>query len=121
ENPGAAWGVFATASESFRLPFFIGVSLLAVVFIVYFYTKVDRSARLMQCSLALIMGGAIGNFIDRIRFNYVVDFIDWFYGARHWPTFNIADAAISAGVALMIISVLVEKEPGRTQEPEKAE
>ena len=120
ENPGAAWGVFSTASESFRLPFFMGVSLLAVVFIVYFYARVDRNARLMQCSLALILGGAIGNFIDRVRFNFVVDFIDWFYRNRHWPTFNIADAAISVGVALMIIAVIVEKEPDKAREPQKA-
>jgi signal peptidase II len=70
----------------------------------------------MITTLALIVGGALGNFVDRIRFGYVVDFIDWYVTLggreRHWPTFNIADVCISVGVTLMILQSFFVKEPG---------
>ena len=65
--------------------------------------------RLQLVALALIGSGAVGNLIDRIRFGEVVDFIDWYYRTFHWPTFNIADAAISIGVVLLVIDMLLPK------------
>lgn len=103
ENPGAAWGFLAGASESVRVPFFLAISLGAIIFILLFFRRMEESQRLMAVALSLIFGGALGNFIDRLHLNYVVDFIDWYVGEKHWPTFNVADAAISVGVFLLIV------------------
>lgn len=106
ENPGAAWGIFGSMSDEIRKPFFIVVSSLAILFIIYFFIKIRRDQRVLATSVSLILGGAFGNFYDRLINSYVVDFIHWFYKDYHWPTFNIADAAISCGVVLMIIHML---------------
>lgn len=107
-NPGAAWGFLAKADESFRKPFFIGISVAAMVFILYLFIKLEVGQYLMLYALALVMGGALGNFIDRLRYNYVVDFIDVHLEQRfRWPTFNVADIAISIGVVLLFAEMLL--------------
>ncbi len=112
-NPGAAFGMLSTLSERFRVPFFLGVSLIAIVLVLFFYFQRARGNRLLQVGLALVLGGAVGNLIDRIRFGEVVDFLDVYYGAYHWPAFNIADSAISIGVGLLILdAVLSAKREG---------
>ena len=103
ENPGAAWGLMSTASESFRVPFFLIVSSIAVIFIIGFFRKLTDDQHLMVWSLSLVFGGAIGNLLDRLHLNYVVDFIDWYAGTAHWPTFNVADAGITSGVILLML------------------
>ncbi len=108
ENPGAAWGLLANASESVRVPFFFLVSVAAIIFIFFIFRKLEDSQMLMIISLSLVFGGAIGNFIDRLHLSYVIDFIDWYIGKSHWPTFNFADAAITVGVALLIIDGIRE-------------
>ena len=110
ENPGAAWGFLSGATESFRAPFFVAVSLLAIAFILYFYRKVETDQKVMLVSLSMILGGAVGNFIDRLRHNFVVDFIDWYWKDWHWPTFNVADSAISLGVILMVWTMIFGEE-----------
>jgi len=113
-NPGAAFGILAGASGAWRTIFFIAVSLAALSVII---TLVRKTAdRLPLIALALIGGGAVGNLMDRVRFGEVVDFIDWYYRSHHWPTFNIADSAITVGVALLAIDMLF---PGRQQETAK--
>jgi signal peptidase II len=103
-NPGAAFGILAGAGAGWRTAFFIVVSLAALAVI---GTLVRRSAdRLSLIAFALIGGGAVGNLIDRIRFGEVVDFIDWYVRSWHWPTFNIADSAITVGVGLLAIEML---------------
>jgi signal peptidase II len=107
-NPGAAWGFLARSHRSFRRPFFIGISIVAMLFILYLFRRLEPGQRLMMTALSLVMGGAIGNFIDRIRFNYVVDFIDFHVQRRFkWPTFNVADIAITVGVALLFLEMFV--------------
>lgn len=101
-NPGAAFGLFRKLPDGWRVPFFVLISVVAVAVIFTLYRKAEGE-RLQRWSLTLILGGAIGNLIDRVRLGYVIDFIDWHYGVKHWPTFNIADVAISAGVALLLI------------------
>jgi signal peptidase II len=103
QNPGAAWGLFAKADDSVRVPFFLAVSLAAMIFIMSFVRKLEEEQMLLLISLSLVFGGALGNFIDRLHLNYVIDFIDWYVGTSHWPTFNVADAAISGGVALLVV------------------
>ena len=102
-NPGAAWGFLASADGSFRLPFFITVTSVAMVFMLYIFVRLEPGQWLLMLALSSILGGALGNFIDRVRFNYVIDFILMHVQMRwRWPTFNVADVAISVGVALML-------------------
>jgi signal peptidase II len=106
-NPGAAFGILANAQGYWRVAFFIAVSLAALaVIIALIRTSHDR---LPLVAFALIAGGAVGNLIDRVRFGEVVDFIEWYYRSYHWPTFNIADSAITIGVALLAIDMLFPK------------
>ena len=113
-NFGAAWGMFSKHSESFRIPFFVTVSIIAMGFVMSIFRKLRDDQTLLIVTLSFIVAGAIGNFVDRMRFGYVVDFIDWYiaWGGRdrHWPTFNIADVWISCGVTLMIIQSLFVKD-----------
>lgn len=110
ENPGAAFGLLAGVDEKVRIPFFHAVSLSAVAFIALFYRKLQPDQGLLAVALALVLGGALGNFLDRFARGYVIDFIDWHWRSNprlHWPTFNLADAAISTGVFLMLVDALV--------------
>lgn len=106
ENPGAAWGLLGSIDDSIRKPFFIVVSIVAIMFIIYFFIKIKKEQRLLSVAISLILGGAFGNFYDRVVNSYVVDFIHWFYKDYHWPTFNIADSAITCGVILMIFHMI---------------
>lgn len=109
ENPGAAWGSFTGIPENLRVPFFYVVSIAAIVFIGVFYRRLEENQRLLQVALALVLGGAVGNFIDRLIRGYVIDFIDWHWRNDpnlHWPTFNIADVGISVGVTLLLLDAL---------------
>lgn len=108
-NPGAAFGFLAEAPEIFRYLFFISVTVLAVLLIIYYILKSKSQDVLIVISLTLIFGGAVGNLIDRIRFGAVVDFLDFYIGAWHWPAFNVADSAISVGAVLMIWEMLVSR------------
>ena len=102
-NTGAAFGLLSKAPESFRIPFFIIIPLVALTIIVLIFKKNQETQLLMITALSLILGGAIGNFIDRLRFNYVIDFLDFHWFSKyHWPAFNVADSTIVAGVLLLI-------------------
>ena len=108
-NPGAAFGFLAGAPEIFRYLFFISVTVLAILLIIYYILKSKSQDVLMVISLTLIFGGAVGNLIDRIRFGAVVDFLDFYIGTWHWPAFNVADSAITVGAVLMIWGMLVSR------------
>jgi len=116
-NPGAAFGFLAGASGVWRSVFFITVSIVALAVIVALVRQTRD--RLPLIAFALIGGGAVGNLIDRVRFGDVVDFVDWYYRSFHWPTFNIADSAISVGVGLLAIDMLFVRREQSTkiQEP----
>jgi signal peptidase II len=107
-NPGAAFSLFATLPEWIRNPFFILISVGAAVLIVAYRSRYLRENRLASVSLALILGGAIGNLIDRLWYGVVVDFLDAHIYQYHWPIFNVADSAISVGVALLLLEMLLE-------------
>ena len=108
-NPGAAFGFLAGTPEIFRYLFFIGITLLAMLLIIYYILKSKQERLPVIISLTLIFGGAVGNLIDRIRFGAVVDFLDFYIGAWHWPAFNVADSAISVGAVLMVWEMLVNR------------
>ena len=107
-NRGAAFSLFATLPEQIRNPFFICVSITAAVLIIFYRVRYLHGHRLASFSLALILGGAIGNLIDRMRYGVVIDFFDAHIGAYHWPVFNVADSAITVGVTLMCVDMLLE-------------
>ena len=107
-NPGAAFGFLASAPPLFRYLFFIAVTVAAIVLILH-YLHVSRIEEPSLISaLALILAGAVGNLIDRIRFGEVVDFLDIFIGNHHWPAFNVADSAITVG-SVILMAVLIQK------------
>jgi signal peptidase II len=110
KNPGGAWSFLRGLPDSLRRPFFLVVSAAAIVFIISIYRRVYRDQRAMKWGLPLALGGAMGNLVDRIRYGWVVDFIDaslkWGGREHHWPTFNVADIAIVLGVGLMAIDML---------------
>lgn len=114
-NKGGAWGLLQDESESVRRPFFFTISLLAVIFIVSLYRRLTPEQTALKWGLPLVLGGALGNLVNRIQYNYVVDFIDvyakWGGETHHWPTFNIADVAIVAGVGLMAIDMFTSRKP----------
>lgn len=110
-NPGGAFGVFATQSPTVRRFVFLFLSSLVAVFVVWMYHKAARTHVLLSWGLAMIFGGALGNLIDRFRFGMVVDFLDFYLGSAHWPAFNVADSAISIGMAILIYHVVFNKLP----------
>jgi len=107
-NPGAAFSLLSTLPEGIRNPFFVLISISAAVLIVIYRARYLRHHRLASTSLALILGGAIGNLIDRVRYGVVVDFLDAHIYQYHWPVFNVADSAISVGVTLLLLEMLLE-------------
>jgi signal peptidase II len=115
ENPGAAWGFLANSGEAFRTPFFLIVSVAAMAFIISYFRKTTEGQTWLRVALACVFSGAVGNFVDRVRLGYVIDFIDWhWYDSARWPTFNVADAAISVGVVMLLIDSFVNRESSDT-------
>ena len=105
-NRGAAFSFLSDAS--WRLPFFIGISLVAAIAILVAFHKLRDDQKLAQVSLAMIFSGAIGNLIDRVRLGEVIDFLDAHWYRHHWPAFNVADSLICVGVFLLAVDMLLE-------------
>jgi len=100
-NPGAAFS-FLSEAGGWQRWFFSGLALTISVAITIWLAKLQKHEHLLAAALALVLGGAVGNLIDRVAYGYVIDFIDVYYGNSHFPAFNIADAAINLGVFLML-------------------
>lgn len=100
KNTGAAFGLFASLGNNF----FLFVTFTAIIFIVIYMVKIPKGLELF--AISLILGGAIGNFIDRVMIGEVVDFIDFYIGTWHWPAFNVADSALTIGITLFIWATL---------------
>jgi signal peptidase II len=118
-NRGAAFSFLSEAS--WRLPFFIGITLVASIAIIVAFHKLRDDQKLAQVSLAMIFSGAVGNLIDRVRLGEVIDFLDVHWYRHHWPAFNVADSLICVGVFLLALDMLLEdkrsKEPFVTEKP----
>lgn len=109
-NPGAAFGFLRDAHESFRTLFFLSMPPVAMVIILMILRGVPSKDKLQVVALCSIFGGAIGNYIDRLRFGFVVDFLDFHYkGQWSYPAFNIADSAIVVGVLVLIVLMFLEE------------
>jgi signal peptidase II len=113
-NPGAAFGLFASAPVTWRLSFFIGISLLALGIVVSFFQKLAPGDRLSSLALGFIAGGALGNLIDRIFRHEVVDFLHFkLWQGYSWPDFNLADSFIVVGVGLLVLELLATEGESR--------
>jgi len=128
-NRGGAWGLLQDANEAIRRPFFLAVSVAAILFIVSLYGRLQPGQRSLKWGLPLVLGGALGNLTDRIVRTSVVDFIDYradwitkmnetvarmspsWNVTDHWPTFNVADVSICIGVLLMAVDMITSKQP----------
>lgn len=106
-NKGAAFSFLSNAS--WRLPFFITVSMVAALVILVAFNRLRDDQKLAHVSLAMIFSGAVGNLIDRIRLGEVIDFLDAHWYRHHWPAFNVADSLICVGVFLLAIDMLLEE------------
>jgi signal peptidase II len=109
-NTGAAFGLLANANPAWRPYFFIGIALLALVFVFFAFRQYRRRSAVYMFAFAFIAGGAMGNLIDRVRFGSVVDFLDFYVSGYHWPAFNVADSAIVVGVGLFLLASLLDRD-----------
>jgi signal peptidase II len=108
-NTGAAWSILADQGGWQRW-FLSLLAIIVSIVIMVWLTRLDSKQRWLACALALILGGALGNVMDRIIYGYVVDFIDIYYQAWHWPAFNIADIGISIGAVMLLIDAIIFKQ-----------
>ena len=111
-NTGAAFGIGANA-DSAIVPLLLNLGAIGVFFVVVAYAfRAAVTDRMLQTGLHLILGGAIGNLIDRFRLHYVVDFVDVFVKSHHWPAFNVADSAICIGIGLLFLDMRRKPDSG---------
>jgi signal peptidase II len=116
-NPGVAFGFLADSEMPWRGPLLILFSLAVMAMIVWILATHRAGGAFGQCGMALVLGGAAGNVLDRLMLSSVTDFIDFHIGTYHWYTFNIADSAIVVGAGLIVIEVLRD---GQRQAQERA-
>jgi signal peptidase II len=109
-NTGGAFSLFASAPSGLRLPFFIGVSVVAVIALLVFVSRVDPRQRLLLFGLGAILGGALGNLVDRMTSGEVTDFLDFHWRGWYWPAFNVADSFITIGVVILVAHSLFARE-----------
>jgi signal peptidase II len=108
-NTGAAFSLFAAAPAWFRQPFFLLATGVAVVALLLFLRHAEGASSLAVVATAAILGGALGNLIDRVRYGEVIDFLLFHWRGYHWPAFNVADSCITLGVIGLLWSSIREK------------
>ncbi|HSP98578.1 MAG TPA: signal peptidase II [Candidatus Dormibacteraeota bacterium] len=109
-NRGGAFSLFAEAHEAIRLPFFFAAAVVAVGFLIYFVRQIPSDQRLLLFALAAVLGGALGNLIDRAVFGQVTDFLLVYYRGWTWPAFNVADSFITIGVTILVAHSIFGRE-----------
>jgi signal peptidase II len=110
ENPGIAFGMLSNSSSPWAAAALILISTAAIVLLGTLLWRSRSCERLQSTSLALILGGAAGNLVDRIVRGKVVDFLDFYVGSYHWPAFNVADSAIVVGAGLVLLDLLTTRQ-----------
>ena len=108
-NTGAAFGMLAGSAAEFRWPFLVLFSVLAIGFILMMVRRLPDHETGLITALAFILGGALGNLIDRIAYGEVIDFLDFYWSSYHWPAFNVADSFITIGVAITVFYLIKAK------------
>ena len=112
-NKGGAFGILSSHSPFLRILVFISFSIVAIFALLILYWKSDQD-RIMRFGIVLLLSGAVGNLVDRLRWGMVVDFLDFYIGKYHWPAFNVADMVICIGLGLVFLDLfLKEKEVKR--------
>lgn len=114
-NTGVAFGLFPAHGRLTGILLLVGVGLLALGFVLYYFARAERHERLLLTSLSLVLGGAVGNLLDRIASGGVTDFIDVYWRDWHWHTFNVADSAISVGIFLLLLTSFQRPEATETE------
>ncbi len=114
-NTGAAFS-FLAGHDGWQRWFFI-VLAVVVSLGLYYWLSVHAKHKMEAVAISLILGGALGNMIDRLLYGYVIDFIDVYYKNMHWPAFNIADSAIVLGAGVLVLDSLLDKNGGKEQTP----
>jgi signal peptidase II len=115
-NPGLAFGMLAETPPAWRwIVAVLSLGALAVL-LVLIGRLLPTGGAMTACGLGLVVGGAVGNLIDRVRFGAVVDFLDFYWRSYHWPAFNVADSAISVGVTLLALRMLLTPAPALSRE-----
>ena len=109
-NTGAAFGLLAEANEFFRRGFLIAFSLAAIGFIILMLRRLPESEKALTVALGFILGGAVGNLVDRLSYGEVIDFLDFYWSSYHWPAFNVADSFITVGVLLIMCRLATSKD-----------
>jgi signal peptidase II len=109
-NTGAAFGLFASVDSSIKAIMLNSIAVIVFLIVSAYALRSSHKSVRLQVGLALILGGAVGNLLDRVRFGYVVDFLDFAVSGHHWPAFNVADSAICIGVALLFLDMLGSEE-----------
>jgi signal peptidase II len=105
-NRGAAFGLLSDWDIPYQSVLLSGLSVFALLAIALYFLRLPAAARLPRLALALVLGGAVGNLIDRVRLGYVLDFVHAYWRQHQWPDFNVADSAITVGVTLLVLDVL---------------
>jgi len=113
-NTGVAFGIFSSISSPAKSVLLSLFTACAAVVVITYSVRSPARNRLLQIALSLILGGALGNLYDRLAYGYVVDFLEFYAGSYHWPSFNIADSAISTGVALLALEIIRNEAPSRS-------
>jgi signal peptidase II len=106
-NTGGAFGIFGGEKGGLGSLLFVVISLIAIGSILFLFIRLREDEKRLSLSLSLVLSGAIGNLIDRLRLGEVVDFLDFYLFSYHWPAFNIADSAICLGIGLMALELLI--------------
>ena len=109
-NRGAAFGLLSDWNVPYQAVLLSALSVFALLAIALYFLRLPAAARLPRLALALVLGGAVGNLIDRVRLGYVVDFVHAYWRQHQWPDFNVADSAITVGVTLLVLDIL--RSPG---------
>jgi len=113
-NTGVAFGIFDPLSLPAKSVLLSVFTAFAAVVVITYSVRSSLRNRLLQFALALVLGGALGNLYDRLAYGYVVDFLEFYVRTYHWPSFNVADSAISIGVILLALEILRNEAPSRT-------
>jgi signal peptidase II len=112
-NTGVAFGIFSSISSPVKSILLSAFAALAAVLVIAYSLRTPLENRWLHIAMALILGGALGNLYDRLAYGYVIDFLEFYFRTYRWPSFNIADSAISIGVILLAIEITRNEAPGR--------
>jgi len=106
KNRGMAFGIFSQTRSGFYYYFLLFITIGAIGVILFSFFWIKSSKKWLTVGLSLILGGAVGNFVDRLRLGYVIDFLDFFLKGYHWPAFNVADSAVTVGTFWLLFNII---------------